>query len=262
MGVHITPVDTRRAVRSDRRPPARRRLRGLERPTVDELGDALRLLARGRVTVGARAVDEGDIDALFPEELAHIARAVPKRRREFASGRVLLRSLLGERGRDVAIGVAADRSPLLPPGIAGSLAHDSAFAVAAVSADPLVRAIGIDVEPVGPVGDDIARAVLRPEEADLDAHLVFTLKEAAYKAWSRLGGDMLDHHDVSVTIDAPAGSIELASGAVGYRAEVLRTGTRLAGAFARAGGRHLALVVVAADDGTDDGRGVTHRAQP
>jgi len=215
----------------------------LERSAVRELDDALRALARDRVTVGARAIDEHDVDALFPEELAHVARAVPKRRNEFATGRVLLRSLLG---RDVAIGVAADRSPLLPPGVVGSLAHDSTYAVGAIATDPSIRAVGIDIEPDGPLGDDIARAVLLPEERHLDAHLVFTLKEAAYKAWSALGGEILDHHDVRVSLGTANRSSSSGPAHVPseFHAEVLRTGLFLGGSVVGAAGRHLALVVV------------------
>jgi 4'-phosphopantetheinyl transferase EntD len=252
----------------------------LEQSEIRRIDEALRLLAGGRVMIGARAVDEHDIDLLLPAELAHVARAVPKRRREFATGRALLRALLGT---DEAIEVADDRSPRLPLGVVASLAHDAHVAVAAVSTDPAIRAIGIDVEPDDPLSDDMARTILRPEETGLDAHLVFALKEAAYKAWSGLGGDLLDHHDVRVTLtaDPPAdpatdpaaealadpatdpaaealADVPAPNGAVrpsGYRAEVLRTRTRFAGRFVGAAGRHLALVVVAAGDGTGDTNG-------
>ena len=70
-----------------------------------------------------------------------------------------------------------------------------------MSEDPLtVRAIGIDVESTVLLSDDMAALILRPEERSLDAHLVFSLKEAAYKAWSAMGGRFLDHHDVLVAV--------------------------------------------------------------
>ena len=108
-----------------------------------------------------------------------------KRRHEFATGRALLRQLIGS---DVAIPVGPDRAPVLPAGVRASLAHDHGLAVAAVTTDPRVRALGIDIEPVDPLPPDIATVVLRPDEVGLDAHHAFTMKEAAYKAWSRLGG--------------------------------------------------------------------------
>ncbi len=156
--------------------------------------------------------------------------AVPHRRREFASGRALLRDLIG---RDVPIPAGSNRAPILPADVCGSLAHDEWLAVAAVGSRKLVRSIGIDIEPVHPLDDEIARVILHQQEAGLDAHLAFTLKEAAYKAWSGLGGRMLEPHEVRVS-----------TAGTGFRAEVVPEGTALDGAFAMAAGRWLALVVV------------------
>src|SRR5262245_62949338 len=76
---------------------------------------------------------ERAIDALLPEERAHIARAIPKRRNEFAVGRSLARELLGELGfPDFPLLPGADRAPRWPLGIAGSIAHDSRQCVVAV----------------------------------------------------------------------------------------------------------------------------------
>jgi 4'-phosphopantetheinyl transferase EntD len=167
---------------------------------------------------------------MFDVEREHVAAAAPRRRREFASGRALLRELIG---RDVPIPAGSDRAPVLPPDVCGSLAHDKWLAVAAVASRHDVQSIGIDIEPVDPLDDETARAILRDDEAGLDAHLAFTLKEAAYKAWSGLGGGMLEHHDLRVSTVDPR-----------FRAEVVAAETAFEGAFARAAGRWLALVVV------------------
>ena len=161
--------------------------------------------------------------------------AVPRRRREFASGRALLRDLIG---MDVPIPSGRDRAPILPPGVCGSLAHDDGFVVAAVASRTDFRSLGVDIEPIDPLDQMTAAAILRADEAGLDAHLAFTLKEAAYKAWSGAGGGMLEHHDVRVSI---VGSQ--------FRAEVVTAETTLEGAFTTAGGRWLALVAV-----NDEGR--------
>ena len=57
---------------------------------------------------------------------------------------------------------------------------------------PGIAALGIDVEPTGPLSAEMAAVILRPDEAGLDAHLAFTLKEAVYKAWSAVGGELID----------------------------------------------------------------------
>ena len=63
---------------------------------MNELDPALEALAAGRVTVGSRPIAEVDVSAMLGEECDAMSRVSPKRRREFATGRVLLRSLLGE----------------------------------------------------------------------------------------------------------------------------------------------------------------------
>jgi 4'-phosphopantetheinyl transferase EntD len=193
------------------------------------VAEALAALAPAGVRTGVRTITAGDVDRLHPVERAVVERVVDVRRHEFATGRVLLRSLLGVDG---PIPVGPSRAPVLPDGVVGSLAHDRQLAVAAVTADPRVAALGIDVEGDAPLDAGMARIILRPDEAGLDAHLAFCLKEAAYKAWSTLGGRMLDHHDVRLGL---AGN--------GFTAE-LDARLTVRGRFTRVGARWLALVVV------------------
>jgi enterobactin synthetase component D len=196
----------------------------------DQLGTiltALRGLAPPDVDVGARTIGEFP---MFEVEREEVKGAAPHRRLEFASGRALLRDLIGV---DVPIPAGSNRAPVLPPGVCGSLAHDGHFVVAAVGNCRDYRSIGVDIEPVFPLDQETARAILRRDETDLDPHLAFTLKEATYKAWSGAGGRMLEHHEVRVsTLESR------------FRAEVMTAGTTLHGAFTTAGGRWLALVTV------------------
>ena len=113
------------------------------------------------------------------------------------------------------------------------MAHDEELAIAAVSDDPTVLAIGIDLEPATPLEADLAGLILRPDDDLLDAHLAFTLKEAAYKAWSTLGGRVLDHADVRLKVAPDI-----------FRAEVVPDGVTLTGRWGAAAGRWIALVVV------------------
>lgn len=197
-----------------------------------ELHAALRRIAAPDITVGVRRIHPRDLGGLLPDEVATVAAAVPKRRREFASGRALLRELIGD---NVTIPAMASRAPSLPAAVCGSLAHDDTWAVAVITREPAIAALGVDVEPVGALAEDVAALILRPEESGLDAHLAFTLKEAAYKAWSGLGGRILDHHDVAVTVDG--GSFE---------ARVVTDGVVVSGTWTAACGRWLALVVAPA----------------
>jgi 4'-phosphopantetheinyl transferase EntD len=193
------------------------------------LDAALRSIAPEGVTVGVRRISEHDMSALFAVELAMVESAVRKRQHEFASGRVLLRELTGQSAPVLS---EQNRAPALPPGIVGSLAHDRDFVVAAISRDPRIRSIGIDLEPMDPLTDDLARAILRHDEIDLDPHLAFVLKEATYKAWSSMGGHVLDHHDVHLTLHDTR-----------FRADV--GSSSFDGQFALRVDRCVALVVVA-----------------
>jgi 4'-phosphopantetheinyl transferase EntD len=194
---------------------------------------ALRRLAPPQVAVGVRKIGDSP---LFDVERELVKGAAPRRRLEFASGRALLRDLIGV---DLPIPAGKNRAPILPPGVCGSLAHDESFVVAAVGSRRNYRSIGVDIEPVEPLDQETACTILRTDEAGLDPHLAFTLKEAAYKAWSGAGGGMLEYHDVRLsTVESR------------FRAEVVTAGTALEGAFATAGSRWIALVLVENDGAT------------
>ena len=198
---------------------------------VAAVAAALATLAPSGVRTGCRAITAADVGALLPVEAAAVARAVPQRRHEFATGRVLLRELIGA---PVPIAVGADRAPVLPAGVVGSLAHAGSLAVAAVGDTRTAASMGVDLEPTSALDEAVAAVVLRPDEEALDAHLAFTLKEAFYKAWSGRGGGMLEFHDVRLTL----------RGGGGFDAVEERSGMRCTGRWTTAAGHHLALVVV------------------
>jgi 4'-phosphopantetheinyl transferase EntD len=200
-----------------------------------DLGLALRTLAPASVTTGWRSIDLSDWAALQPFERELVARAVPRRRAEFASGRALLHDLLDDRE---PITAEENRMPRWPTGVRGSLAHDDRWVVAAVSRDAEVAAVGIDIEPMTPLSAELAAVILRPEERALDAHVAFVLKEATYKAWSALGGGLLDHHDVLVSVNG-----------LRFRGCVLESRTAFDGRYCIVGDRAIALVVVTAGTG-------------
>lgn len=201
--------------------------------STTDIDVALQTMAPPTVRTGSRYIDDSDLADLHPLERATIRNAVAKRQREFATGRALLHQLIGAPGP-----IPADhrRAPQWPLGFCGSLAHDDRCAVAAVTRDPGIRAIGIDVEPTAPLPAGMAALILRPDERALDAHLVFSLKEAAYKAWSAMGGRFLDHHDVAVTVDGTQ-----------FDAHVVTDDVHLPGTFAVVADRTIALVVVRQD---------------
>jgi len=201
---------------------------------------ALAALAPAEVVTGCRAITPADLETLHPVEAEAVRRAVATRQHEFATGRALLRDLIG---RDVPIAVRGDRRPDLPIGVVGSLAHSATLAVAAVAATESIAALGVDLEPTTPLDADIVATIVRPDEmtarAGLDPHLAFTLKEAVYKAWSGRGGRLLDHHDVrlDVRFDDDRG---------GTFTALIDNADESTGVWSRAADHWLALVVTRA----------------
>ena len=196
---------------------------------ITAIGGALDGLVPAVVRAGSLRVDPALVDQLLPDELAAVSRAVTARRSEFATGRSLLRRLTGTHG---AIPVAPDRAPVLPPGWVASLAHAGPVVVALASDDPHIAALGVDLEPEGPMTDDELAVVRRDDDPPLEGRAVMVLKEAAYKAWSGLGGPLIDFHDVRLEVDADAFTA------------VAPGDTRLKGRWTVAAGHWLAAVSV------------------
>jgi len=165
----------------------------------------------------AVASTRGDIldAALLPAEEAVVARAVEKRRREFASGRACARRALAQVGVDsVAIPSGPRGEPQWPQGIVGSITHCEGYRGCAVARRSDFATIGVDAEvdaglPPGVLGD-IALAEERRQLTELASasggpswdRLLFSIKESVYKAWFPLAGCWLGFEDASVIIDA------------------------------------------------------------
>lgn len=154
---------------------------------------------------------------LFPEEAAAVAHSVDRRRREFTAVRACARSamtLLGLPAQPVLPGERG--APRWPKGVVGSMTHCEGYRAAALARTDDLASLGIDAEPHGPLPDGVLRLVSRPmERARLDElaagspdihwdRLLFSAKEAVYKAWFPLTGRWLSftEADVEIVTDA------------------------------------------------------------
>ena len=156
---------------------------------------------------------------LFPEEEAVVARAVDKRRREFATGRDCARAALARLGLPPSPIVPGERgAPRWPPGMTGSITHCDGYRAAAVARRRDILTVGVDAEPAGPLPEGvlalISLAAERDQLAELAAsaagvcwdRLLFSAKESVYKAWFPLTGRWLDFSEARVAIDPAAGT--------------------------------------------------------
>jgi 4'-phosphopantetheinyl transferase EntD len=156
---------------------------------------------------------------LFGEEHEIVAGAVEKRRQEFATVRILARACLSRLELPPApILPGAGGAPIWPAGVHGSMTHCDGYAAAAVGLSSRISAIGIDAEPDAPLPDDAFSVVATPAERDCLAEvsvrtggpswdrLLFSAKEAVYKAWFPLVGEWLDFQEVEVSFDSAEGT--------------------------------------------------------
>ena len=148
--------------------------------------------------------------AVLPEEQLQIASAVPSRQAEFAAGRAAARAAMRQLGvTPVAIPMRADRAPKWPAGLRGSISHTSSLCAAAVTNGG--QLIGLDVEHDSDLLSDLLPTVCSaleqsriagPAQARL-AKLIFSAKEAAYKAQYPASGLLFGFDHLDVTLDLP-----------------------------------------------------------
>jgi len=149
---------------------------------------------------------------MMKNEAAAVERAIADRRREFAWGRAVARAAL----RDLDVNASAllirpDRRPAWPEDVTGSISHCSDLCGALVARRSAARAIGLDLEPRGPLEPELWETIITgvehehlirgstassPGEA---AKLGFVIKEAYYKAQFELTQTLLGFDDVRLT---------------------------------------------------------------
>ncbi|WP_432117789.1 4'-phosphopantetheinyl transferase family protein [Streptomyces sp. bgisy032] len=175
------------------------------------------LLPRTVVTVEAYGHEDAD-SPLYPEEAALMTRAVAKRRREFAVVRSCARRAMDKLGVPPQPILPGERgAPLWPAGLAGSMTHCDGYCAAALVRSADLASLGIDAEIHGPLPEGVLSSVALPAEADrlrrLAAghpgvhwdRLLFSAKEAVYKAWFPLTGQWLDFMEADIELTADGG---------------------------------------------------------
>lgn len=181
-------------------------------PTLSRLEGWLSLELGPGIGVAWRGVDT-DPAELHAVELEAVRRAVPRRQREFASGRLAARDAMARIGLPPqAIPSAPDRAPIWPEGVVGSIAHNAWACVAIAGRREVVHALGIDIEDNRPLEEDLWPIICTREELDSMSRLppqargafvtrVFCAKEAYYKWQHPQTGCMLDFSDVQTSFN-------------------------------------------------------------
>ena len=201
----------------------------------------------------AELMDPAQAEPLFLEEEAHIARAVDKRRHEFALGRTCARRALVQLGLPrTALPAHADRSVQWPAQALGSITHADGFCAAVAARRSDLRGLGIDAEVRGRVTPKLwshiatereigwFQATDSAAEANERATVLFSAKEAFYKAQYCITRTFVGFHEVELSFEGAQFQVRL----VGEVARLFPEGARFPGNFALLGEHVLTGVVI------------------
>jgi 4'-phosphopantetheinyl transferase EntD len=174
-----------------------------------------RLLPAG--VVCREAFDDAVPAPMPPEEARVVARAVDKRRREFATARRCAREALAALGVPVrAVPSGPSREPCWPDGVVGSITHCAGYRAAAVARADTTATVGVDAEPHEPLPPGVLHSIALPEEVESVARwsaqddsvhwdrLLFAAKEAVYKGWFPLARRWLGFEEALISFDPAA----------------------------------------------------------
>ena len=92
-----------------------------------------------------------------------------------------------------------------PQGSVGSISHTGCLAAAVVASTAHFAGIGLDIESVEPLSDDLIAMICRQDEDvggdGVHAKLLFSVKEAIYKCIFPIVGAFVDFQEVKVCLD-------------------------------------------------------------
>ena len=149
---------------------------------------------------------------LWPQEAQFVAQAVAKRQAEFAAGRSAARAAMRALGGiDAAIPASADRAPSWPAGWHGSITHNDRWCLAAVTRG--AAHLGIDIETATPLNPDLLPMIcsaaevarIAGTEQGMLAKVIFSAKEAAYKAQYPLTQTLFGFDHLDIVLDTDVG---------------------------------------------------------
>lgn len=150
---------------------------------------------------------------LYPEEDALLSRAVPKREREFRSGRTAARKAMLELGIETfPILIGAKREPVWPASVVGTISHSGDKCLVILGKSREILSFGADIEQLGRIKKNLWKKIFRPGETeyllslntrqrDFASTTIFSAKEAFFKFQYPLTKEWLEFLDVEVRIE-------------------------------------------------------------
>ena len=203
---------------------------------------------------------QSDLAVVWPEEAPAIAKAVPKRRREFAAGRHAARMAMVDLGApEQVVCAGADRAPIWPDGLTGSISHDAQSCVVILGPKERFQAIGVDVEPDAVLPDDLISEVCAAKELawlmeqpdslrGTLARRIFCAKEATFKAQYPLTQTLFGFETLEVSLTSDTRFTARFTRNVGE----IPAQSLLTGQVDCAGGHVFAVVTIGAQAGMEN----------
>ncbi len=187
-----------------------------------------RLFSSDVITVSGDTPQNG-APGLLPEEYSQIRRAVEKRQREYADGRRCARTAFAKLGiYGFALVNDADRVPVWPENVVGSLTHCEGYCGVAIARKHPTLGIGVDAEPINVVDTAVQELICTANELEFIRTAAeskpgywfaafFSAKESFYKAVFPVFRTHLDFHDVEIHMGSagafrPEALVPLSSG--------------------------------------------------
>lgn len=153
----------------------------------------------------------GLLDALYPEERELIIYAIEKRQKEFAAGRLCAKEGLFKLGIiNFPILKDGKGAPIWPEGIGGSISHTKGCNGAVVARISKGESLGLDIEKIDRLEEELWEYLFveeerewlktKDDESQKYASILFSAKEAFYKAQYQLTHSWLGFHDVMIEL--------------------------------------------------------------
>lgn len=174
--------------------------------------DVSTIFGTGVLTAASRI--NVDIDGLSALERECVANACISRQREFATGRVLARSLMERIGMvNAQVLVNDDRSPVWPQNVVGSISHAGGVCVVAIAPRGGILGLGVDLEHNQPLDSELVEIICTEREREWlaqhprsrkgrFARVIFSAKECTFKCQYTLTKTHLDYGDLDIELDA------------------------------------------------------------
>ena len=196
--------------------------------TIAQLREVAQIIVPKGAAFELAIIDQRVTD-LLPEERQLIESWAPSRQREFVTGRMCARRALD------LLGVAASELlpdangiPQWPEDTVGSISHCHGVAMAMVAKSVDCRLLGLDLEKTNRLSAGAIKQVLHPIEESfaasdqLKASILFSLKEAFYKAqflkWHAVG----NFSDLALEVDLTKGTAKIREMDARFNSELMR----------------------------------------